>query len=654
MLPAGAGLHPGLMGTHPSKGDTELTIVRVGTPADFLNNGRVRVSYLALKPGTKYKMQTNFVWVTRDELILASLAESSPLLPRSLESVREAHAQQEQARSRGREEAEQALPARAAHERERKLPQKAMIGERGRQKATRQTSESKVSVQDRITAFPGHSLAIVDGKLCCVACRFFPANKWSSIASHTKLTYNGQATAHAKKLDKWKHRTVDDTELKYFLQAYFESHPDEQVGSKDPDELVYRYRVSESFVAHPPFTGIDNHNNLLQRAGHSIPNSANLRLFIPRIEEAENKLLDSEMANEYIGVSFDGTTRLGEAINTTGRWCNSKFELKKRLLDFTTLETHVNNVRLAAHITNTVMQVHKIPLDHLVSLARDSVSVNGAACRRLKLTFTSAADSLCICHTLCHVGDHFELPTLTEFRTPWLELVGGRDPHAGAKLLWKQTVAPAVVPGYSKVRWYSWAEITYVIAEAGMQRLGEFISKCEERDYGDATRKSLRRIYDQKQASLRLELAAMLDTRTVVKTTYEMEGDRLEILLVWARVQELRALGRSISAGGDGVLPNVDATLRQTMVLKKGVTLEKHFDAHGIAVGTLCKIEQVGSTLYPGQNRDAWLTKYNDGHEEHYEEEELRSGKYGPVLAGQDGKPVLIVRDLPGATTTSK
>jgi hypothetical protein len=312
MLPAGAGLHPGLMGTHPSKGDTELTIVRVGTPADFLNNGRVRVSlYLALKPGTKYKMQTNFVWVTRDELILASLAESSPLLPRSLESVREAHAQQEQARSRGREEAEQALPARAAHERERKLPQKAMIGERGRQKATRQTSESKVSVQDRITAFPGHSLAIVDGKLCCVACRFFPANKWSSIASHTKLTYNGQATAHAKKLDKWKHRTVDDTELKYFLQAYFESHPDEQVGSKDPDELVYRYRVSESFVAHPPFTGIDNHNNLLQRAGHSIPNSANLRLFIPRIEEAENKLLDSEMANEYIGVSSHLMARHG-------------------------------------------------------------------------------------------------------------------------------------------------------------------------------------------------------------------------------------------------------------------------------------------------------------------------------------------------------
>ena len=46
------------------------------------------------------------------------------------------------------------------------------------------------------------------------------------------------------------------------------------------------------------------------------------------------------------------------------------------------------------------------------------------------------------------------------------------------------------------MRWYSWAEILFVIAEAGMGQLGDFITKCEERDYGDATRKSLRRIFD--------------------------------------------------------------------------------------------------------------------------------------------------------------
>ena len=42
----------------------------------------------------------------------------------------------------------------------------------------------------------------------------------------------------------------------------------------------------------------------------------------------------------------------------------------------------------------------------------------------------SAADTLCFCHTICHVGEHFELTVLDEFMTPWLELVGGRNPHA--------------------------------------------------------------------------------------------------------------------------------------------------------------------------------------------------------------------------------
>ena len=41
----------------------------------------------------------------------------------------------------------------------------------------------------------------------------------------------------------------------------------------------------------------------------------------------------------------------------------------------------------------------------------------------------------------------------------------------------------------------------------------------------------------------------------------------------------------------------------------------------------------VNSTLYPGQQRKAWVVKYKaDGLEEHFEEEELRSAKHGPGL----------------------
>ena len=47
---------------------------------------------------------------------------------------------------------------------------------------------------------------------------------------------------------------------------------------------------------------------------------------------------------------------------------------------------------------------------------------------------------------------------------------------------------------------------------------------------------------------LGLELAAILDVRIIVRTTYALEGDRLEILLVFRRIEELRALGRALAS----------------------------------------------------------------------------------------------------------
>ena len=207
---------------------------------------------------------------------------------------------------------------------------------------------------------------------------------------------------------------------------HFTQHPDEAIDTKNPDELLYRYRVAEAFVACPPFAKIDRLRPLLRRAGFALTDAPHLRKFIPRINEAELIFLDGETADQYIGVAFDGTTRLGEAICTTGRWCTNAFARMHRLLDFHTVLNHVNNIQLAAHITNALMHSRRLPLMRVVNFARDSVSVNGAACRRLRTTFTAAADSLCVCHTLCHVGERFELPTLSEWKTPWLELVGGR------------------------------------------------------------------------------------------------------------------------------------------------------------------------------------------------------------------------------------
>ena len=123
------------------------------------------------------------------------------------------------------------------------------------------------------------------------------------------------------------------------------------------------------------------------------------------------------------------------------------------------------------------------------------------------------------------------------------------------------------------------------------------VLKTEARDYGDTTTQALRSIYNTKSDSLRLELAAMLDIRCLVSTTYDLEGDRLEIMLTYNRIEELRSFGRAIKAKQDGCLPNVDATLRKLMKLKKDVIIEKYYASHGVCTAKLVKTEKVASSL---------------------------------------------------------
>ena len=75
--------------------------------------------------------------------------------------------------------------------------------------------------------------------------------------------------------------------------------------------------------------------------------------------------------------------------------------------------------------------------------------------------------------------------------------------------------------------------------------------------------------------ALEAQLAVMMDVSGIVKLIYDMEGDRLEILLVFDRLQMLRSIGNSLRTKQDGLLPNVDAVLRVLMELKPGVQFEK-------------------------------------------------------------------------------
>lgn len=342
---------------------------------------------------------------------------------------------------------------------------------------------------------------------------------------------------------------------------------------------AFRFRVTQAFLqSGTPLSRLKFFRPVIERADVRLTDESNMAAtYIPHIEKREFEELKRELKGQFLGLAFDGTSRLGEAVNLTGRMCTENFEIVMRLLRFVTAKLHLNAAEFSSIITRVICSELGLYPENVVCISRDSVLVNGAACRLLRQgAFCWAENQLCIAHTLNNTGSRLDFPLLKEFFTPWLELVGGRHPHRGAQDLWRSAVHPQKVPGYSAVRWHATAEIQFVLADH-FDKLAPFMRQLNERGYGDATRRKLNTILDDADQSgeLALQLAAIKDLRIFVSTTYELEGDRLELLLVYDRVESLRALGRSIKAGAQGVLPNVDAVLRHRTKLEKGTVIEK-------------------------------------------------------------------------------
>lgn len=295
---------------------------------------------------------------------------------------------------------------------------------------------------------------------------------------------------------------------------------------------------------------------------------------------------------------------------------------------FRTVEKHMDNRELARLIGEKLLNELRVPISSHIAFMRDSVKVNGCAVERLRNLCSSSEDILCICHTLCHVGEHFQLPTLSSFMHHWIGLV---YLHAAAKATWKELIGGSVV-GYSTTRWYSRAEIEIQLAlNFGLLRTA--LDRFEEREYGDAHTRALRRIYNENNAQLELEFAAMLDQQRLVAATYALEGDRLEILAAYDTIEALRAYGRSL--GEDGTLVNADAVMRKQVSIKKGTLIKKLWPGIGLCEAKVIEvIKDLESTLMPGKIVTGYKVKYaSDEEVEDLEEAEVRKW--------------LVIHDLP-------
>ena len=461
-------------------------------------------------------------------------------------------------------------PELAAHERKRKILLMTTAnkrGARGRNKAMRKTPEPKLEASVRIKEFPHHSLQEDPSGptgLFCACCKKDISKRLVAIKAHV----NG--AEHNKKLILYEEARQTDKSLADIITDFFETNPDVAMGTVNTDTQVFRWRVVESMMfAGIPLQKIDLLRHLFEREGHPLSDSTHLRrLFIPQIEEREIKRVVRDVIDQHFAFIFDGTTRLGEAVNMVTRSITDDFTIQMRLVAFKTTKVHMSGDELFRLIVTTLQRVLGLNLDHLVAFARDSCATNQDAVNRMMPLTVNALNMLCFPHTLHNTGKHIKLIVLEEFMTPWLQLV----PQPGAARLRWSAILGKAVSGYSKVRWWSRWEIMQELA-LNFGSLLQFVTDLDRDNIGDATTKKMLTILTNQSKELELELAAVMSCEQLCKATYRMEGDRLELLLVHRTVEELRQFGKSLGKDASN-LPSVTALLRNGPITLGTETLE--------------------------------------------------------------------------------
>jgi hypothetical protein len=264
------------------------------------------------------------------------------------------------------------------------------------------------------------------------------------------------------------------------------------------------------------------------------------REFIPLILKNERAKVQAELAGQSVSLEFDGTTRMGEILAFVARFCSEDFVLHHRLIELTTLQHHGNGQTLAFALTSVLVS-YVIPPHLVVSVARDSASVNGVAVENLRMSLVHSSDILCISHTLDNCGKHFKFENVNEFMNGWLIMC-----HSSrARLEWNKLTG-AMPKSFSPTRWWSKAEVQNSIFEH-FDKIKDFLEALERNDICERSVRNMLGTYSKDPLQLELAFAALQDASIpFIQATYQLEGNQLEILLAHRWLTRISNFGNSL------------------------------------------------------------------------------------------------------------
>ena len=224
----------------------------------------------------------------------------------------------------------------------------------------------------------------------------------------------------------------------------------------------------------------------------------------------------------------------------------------QRMIQVRLLAKSMSGNEIARELISTLSTNYSICSNCVLAAIRDRASVNNVAIRVLQVVYPSLIDVGCFSHTINLAGEHFNVPTLSEFTTSWVSLFVH---SAKARLAWKDQVGIAIC-SHCPTRWWSqWEVMQQLMVSFG--DVEPFLNSARSDDIAPATVAKLLSIIAAKKNILQIELAAVVDAgKCLVQATYKLEGDGPLALECYEIIQTVLA---SIQTGH---YPNLEAICR--------------------------------------------------------------------------------------------
>ena len=279
-----------------------------------------------------------------------------------------------------------------------------------------QSNPKGIKPQQRVKEYPAEPFVVSSGKLFCQGCREELPLKKSSISCHIKSTKHNSGK---KRLEQ---QNIKDQDIAQSLRKYNEKvHARGETLPKQ--QQVYRVKVLKTFLqAGVSLSKVENFHELLEETGYRLTERRHLFGLIPFILEEEKQNIKQLIQGKILSVIFDGTSHCAEALAILLRFIDDSFNVRQQLICIRLLSKSLTEEEIAHELIHTLSVQYSISPDCLVAAMRDRASVNGVAMKTVKIVYPKVFDVGCFSHTIDRVGEHFNIPILTEFVTNWLSL----------------------------------------------------------------------------------------------------------------------------------------------------------------------------------------------------------------------------------------